>query len=463
MTQQTSAPPSARGGRFRSVRPGVVFFFGSLGALIWGYDNGVLAGALLYIKPDFHLTPVETGLIGSFLSIGSAVGALLSGLLANALGRKKLIFASSLVFMVGILLAVFAPNVGVLMAARAVLGLGIGIVALSIPLFLAEIAPAGIRGRIGALTQLMIACGILAAYLTNYAFSASHAWREMFAVMLIPAVVLAIGVWVLPESPRWLLSKGREHEARDQLARQVSEEELQTTMAEMRLTLNHPSTPWRQMLQPGVRKVIILAIALELLTQLVGINTIVYYAPLILQKIGFSASASILNTIGFGVISVIFTVIAARVIDKWGRRPMLYTGALVMAAAMGTMALLSWTVGLTVGLSGFIAIAALSVFKATYSLSWGTATRIVVSELLPTRIRGSVQGVAQVFNYASTFTLSLVFPILLAAGSGLAFTFFAVMGVVAFFVAFFAQPETSRRTLEEIEMDLENIPNPSEV
>lgn len=452
MIRQLAAPRASTALTGRAVRPGVIFFFGSLGALIWGYDNGVIAGALLYIKPELHLTPTQTGLVSSFLSLGSAVGAVASGLLANRLGRKRLIFIASLVFMVGILIALGAQDAGMLMAARAVLGCGIGIVALSIPLYLAEIAPARIRGRVGALTQLMIACGILCAYLTNYALSSSGNWRVMFGVMLVPAVVLAVGVWVLPESPRWLLRAGREAEARELLGRQMDAAAVDVSVTEMKATFAHRGTPWRQLVRPGVRTFVILAVVLEMLTQLVGINTIVYFAPSILTRIGFSDNAALLNTIGFGVISVIFTVIAARVIDRWGRRPMLYTGGLVMAAAMATMAVLSWTVGLTVGISGIVAIAALAVFKAMYSLSWGTATRIVVSELLPNNARGSVQGVAQLFNYASTFLLAFFFPILLEAGSGLAFGFFAVMGVVAFVVAVFVQPETSRRTLEEIEL-----------
>jgi sugar porter (SP) family MFS transporter len=458
MMQRITVPDAAVSVRSRAVRPGVVFFFGSLGALLWGYDNGVIASALLYIKPEFHLTPAQTGLISSFLSVGSVIGAAGSGFLANKLGRKRLIFIASLVFMVGIVLAATSSSVGMLMAARTVIGVGIGIVSLSIPLYLAEIAPAAIRGRVGAYTQLMVACGILCAYLVGLAFSASHAWRAMFAVMLIPAAVLAAGVWILPESPRWLLRKGRVDEARRQLARRVSGAELETAMAEMQATASRRTSAWRQLLRPGMLKVALIAVLLETISPLTGTNTIVYFAPLILKKIGFSDNASLLNTIGFGVVAVVFTIIAARVIDTWGRRPMMYVGALVMAAAMITMAALSWTAGLTVGVGGFIAIGALTVYKATFSLSWGTTTRIVVSELLSTSVRGPVQGVALTFNYASTFILTLIFPILLAAGSGIAFMIFGVVGIIAFFVVFFIQPETKGRTLEEIELSVTKAP-----
>ena len=164
----------------------------------------------------------------------------------------------------------------------------------------------------------MVACGILCAYLVGLAFSASHAWRAMFAVMLIPAAVLAVGVWILPESPRWLLSRGRVDEARRQLAQQLSGAELETAMAEIQATASRRTSVWRQLLRPGMLKVVLIAILLETLSPLTGTNTIVYFAPLILKKIGFSNSASLLNTIGFGVVSVVFTIIATRVIDTWG-------------------------------------------------------------------------------------------------------------------------------------------------
>lgn len=456
MAQHVLESPGRK--RSRGPSPRVVYFFGALGALVWGYDNGVLAGALLYIKPEFHLSPTETGLIGSFLAVGSALGAIFSALLVNRLGRKRLIFVASLVFLAGIAFAVFSNGAAALMLARGVLGLGIGIVAVAIPVYLAEISPAATRGRIGSLTQLMIACGILLGYIGNLAFSPLAAWRAMFAVMAIPTVVLAVGVWVLPESPRWLLSRGREDEAREQLARHVSKHELETTMAEMRESLAARRVSFLQSFHGPVGKIVAIAILLEMLTQLMGINTIVYYAPTILKKIGLSDTAALINTVGFGVISVIFTLLAARVIDRWGRRPLMSIGALVMGAAMLTMAILSWTAGLAVGVGGTVAIGALAVFKATFSLTWGTATRIVVSELLPTSIRGSMQGFAQIFNYAATFVLALTFPILLEAGSGLAFLFFAAIGVVSFLVMVFLVPETKGQTLEEIEATVTGVP-----
>lgn len=450
--QQTQPQPNGAIARRRLPAPGVIYFFGALGALMWGYDSGVLAGALLFIKPQLHMTPTEVGLVGSALSVGSAVGAVASGLLANPIGRKKLIFIASVVFAIGTAIMTFAAGVSELILGRAILGVGIGLVAVSVPVYLSEISPAGTRGKIGSLTQLMIAVGILLGYIGNLALSPLGAWRIMFAVMIVPTVVLGIGVWVLPESPRWLLRNGRAEEARALLAHQVSQEELDLTMTEMKATLDTKRVSLRQMFASGLGKIVVFAIVLDILTQMMGINTIVYYAPTIMKAMGFSNATALINTVGFGVLSVIFTIFAAYVLDKWGRRPLLMVGALVMAASMATMATLSFTVGLAVGISAILGILALAVFKAMFSLSWGTITRVVIAELLPTRIRAGMQGVAQLFNYGATFVVTLIFPILLATGSGFAFALFAVMGIVAFVVVLAFLPETKGQTLEEIEL-----------
>ncbi|WP_160148917.1 sugar porter family MFS transporter [Amycolatopsis alkalitolerans] len=433
------------------VRPALVYFFGALGAVIWGYDNGVIAGALLYITREFHLTPAAQGVVSSSLSVGAAVGAVTSGALAQPWGRKRLIFIAGLVFGTGIAVCSLAVSVPMFVAGRVVIGAGIGIVAVSVPIYLAEIAPARIRGRIGALTQLMIACGILLSYLVGYALSPLHAWRLMIAVALVPAVVLVAGIWVLPESPRWLLARGRAEEARAGLSRQVGAAEVDQVLAEMRETLARAKPSWRMAFRPGVRRVVLVGVGLSVFTQLLGINTVVYFAPTILKKIGFTDQASLLNTIGFGIVSIIFTVIAVRVIDRWGRRPLLIVGALVMGASMTGMAVLSWTIGLTVGLSGLLALACLTVFKAMFSLTWGTASRVVVAEILPLSVRGSALGFAEILNFAAIFLLSLVFPILLAAGSGTAFIVFGVMGLISCVFVATLVPETKGRTLEQIE------------
>lgn len=433
---------------------GVIYFFGALGALLWGYDNGVIAGAILFIKDDFDLSPGLVGLVTASITLGAGTGALLSGALADRLGRKRLIILAAVVFSLGIIGASLAPSAAILIGARFVLGVGIGIVAVSIPIYLAELAPAETRGRVGTLTQLMIASGILLAYIVSYLLAPSGGWRWMIGVAIIPAVVLLVGVSFLPESPRWLVKRGREAEARDILAARMPAETIDASVTEIHRTLATSRGSWRDLLQPWVRPAVLVAIVLAILAQLLGINTIVFYAPTILSTIGFSNEAALLNTIGFGVVSVIFTLIALRVVDSVGRKKLLAGGSLAMGGSMLVMAILSVSSGFTAGLAGYLAILCLTVFKATYSLTWGTVTRVVQSEILPINVRGTALGVAEVFNFASTFVLSAVFPILLAGGTGLPFFTFAIIGVVGFiFVRFFVR-ESKGQTLEQIEEGL---------
>ncbi|WP_167131294.1 sugar porter family MFS transporter [Paramicrobacterium chengjingii] len=433
---------------------GVVYFFGALGALLWGYDNGVIAGAMLFIKKDFDLDPGLVGLVTASITLGAGAGSLLSGALADKLGRKRLILLAAVVFSLGIVAASLAPNPAILILARLVLGLGIGIVAVSIPIYLAELAPAAIRGRVGTLTQLMIASGILLAYIVNYLFSPTGDWRWMIGVAIVPALALLVGVVFLPESPRWLVKHGREDEARTILAMRIPADSVDASVAEIHRTLAASKGSWRDLIQPWVRPAVIVAVLLAIFAQLLGINTIVFYAPTILSAIGFSDQVALLNTIGFGVVSIIFTVIAFRIVDVVGRKKLLTRGSLVMGGSMLVMAIISITFGLTAGLTGYLAVLCLVVFKATYSLTWGTVTRVVQSEILPLTVRGTALGLAEVFNFASTFVLSAVFPMLLAGGTGLPFFVFAIIGIAAFiFVRFFVR-ESKGLTLEQIEEDL---------
>lgn len=435
----------------KSLSPKVIYFFGALGGIVWGYDNGVIAAALLYITPDLGLTPTSQGLVTSSMTIGAAVGALLSGLLAGPLGRKKLIFSTSGIFLIGTLAAAVAPDIQILIIGRVFLGLGVGTVAVSVPVYLSEITPPEFRGRVGSLTQLMVACGILLAYLVNTALSPFSAWRWMFAVAAVPAIVLGVGVLRLPESPRWLILKGHISQARESLEQTLSPDDVESALTEIQKTPKRSRAPWRSLLKHGNRGPIAKVIVMSLIFQLVGINTIVFYAPTLLKTVGFSNGISLISSIGFGVISVIFTIIAMATVDRAGRRPLLMWGALVMGISMFIMAALSWTVGLTVGISGFIALICLAVFKATFSLSWGTVQRVSQTEILPLTVRGAGLGIAEMVNFVGTFAVSLLFPIMIAAGNGIAFAVFGSVGVAATIFVLVALPETRTRTLEEIE------------
>jgi sugar porter (SP) family MFS transporter len=446
---------SSRASRSRSSVPSwMIYTFGALGAILWGYDTGVISGALLYIKEDFAVDAASQGFITASITIGGAIGAVLSALLVDSFGRKKLILVSAVVFIIGTIIAATSPDVSQLILGRTILGVGIGFVSVNVPIYLAEIAPAAIRGRIVSMFQLMLSTGILISYLTNLAFSAQGAWQWMIGVAVVPACLMLGGVVVMPESPRWLIRRGRVDEAKQILRAREKGADVDATVLEIRESLRDARGSWRSLLEGRMRRPVAIAVLMTVLAQFLGINTIVYYAPTILTSIGLSDSASLITTVGFGVVSAGFVLVAVRVVDRSGRRTLLLVGAAVMGAAMLTIALSSTSSNISSGAVGLVVISAIVVFKIAFSCTWGPVSRVVEAEILPITVRGTGMSVAEVANFAALFVVSLTFPILLEAGAGLAYGLFALMGAIAFLVVWFLVPETKGRSLEEIERSL---------
>ncbi|WP_026328862.1 sugar porter family MFS transporter [Streptomyces sulphureus] len=452
-TASSKAPLHVRG-----VPSWFIYVFGALGAVLWGYDTGVISGALLYIKRDFAISSAGQGLVTSSFTIGAAAGALITALLVDRLGRKKLLLIAAGIFVVGTLMSGLAGDEVVLIIGRAVLGIGIGFVSVNIPIYLSEISPARIRGRIVSLTQFMNATGILLAYLSNLAFSPAGAWRWMIGIAVVPAVLLFFGVLFLPESPRWLVGKGRIADARATLAARDDGADPGVTIREIEEGLAAGRGAWRSLLRPWARKPAAIAVLMTVLAQFLGINAITYYAPTVLTSVGFSDSASLITTVGFGAISVVATVFAVRYGDSVGRRPLLIVGAAITGTTMLLTAIFSWSFGITAGITGVVAIICFCLFKGAFSSTWGPISRVVETEILPISIRGTAMSVAEVANFMAIFVVTLFFPILLQAGSGFAFFTFALMGAVAVAVIVFFVPETRGRTLEEIEAEMREGP-----
>jgi sugar porter (SP) family MFS transporter len=432
-----------------------IYVFGALGAILWGYDTGVISGALLYIKRDFTISATASGLITSSFTIGAIVGAIVSALLVDSLGRRRLLQIAAVVFVIGTLLAAAAGSAAVLVTGRAILGLGIGLVSVNIPIYLSELSPARQRGRVVSLVQFMNAFGILIAYVANYALSASGAWRWMIGIAVIPAVLLFIGVFFLPESPRWLVSKNRITEATAGFIARGDDRDPALTIREIQDGLAASRGSWRSLFAPWARKPVLVAVLMTVLAQFLGINAITYYAPTVLTTIGFSDSVSLITTIGFGTVAVVATIWALRYADRFSRRGVLTTGAVITGGVMLLCALSTWSFGLTSVVTGIVAITCFSVFKAGYASTWAPVSRVVEAEVLPISIRGTAMSVAEVANFASIFVVTLLFPILLqAGGAGFAFLTFAVVGVIAVLIMTFVVPETGRRSLEEIELQM---------
>jgi len=431
------------------------YFFGALGGLLFGYDLGVVAGALLFLGKEMQLTDLEKGMVTSSLLVGGMIGAIGCGRITDRYGRRFTVLLSAVLFAVGAIGAGLAPDVVTIIVFRVVMGLAVGAASVTVPVYLSEIAPARDRGRLSGLNQLMISSGILLAYLVNLALSPIGAWRWMFALAAVPSVAMFIGAYFQPESPRWLLRKGRETDARAVLARSRSAEEVESELAEIRgvLAAERASVGFRELFGDSrLRGVLFLGIGLAFMQQIIGINTIIYYAPTILTDLGYGDVAAIAANAGLGVLTVIITVVMLLyVVDRVGRRQPLILGAIGMCLSMVLLAVVFFA-GTSSGSAGWIAIVGLAAFKICFSLSWGGMVWILLGEIFPLRARGTAMGVATLFNWLGNFLVGLLFPVVLGATSGgTVFVIFAVLCAAACGFAYKWLPETKGHSLEQIE------------
>ena len=440
----------------------MIYFFGALGGVLFGYDTGVISGALLFIPNDFKLTPFLQGAIVAGLLLGAMIGAAFAGRLSDRLGRRRLIIVAAVVFTVGALLAALAPTVWVLIAARVIIGLAVGSAALVVPLYLSEIAPTEVRGAITSLNQLMIVCGILAAFIVNAILASSGDWRLMLGLAAVPSVVLLVGMLFMPETPRYLVHAGQEETAHEVLEELPGDERPEERIEEIREVDSEEegevglAALWQA---KWVRPALLVATGLAVFQQLVGINTIIYYAPTTLTNVGFAKTSAIYANLIIGVINVGMTVIAIKIIDRVGRKPMLFAGVAGMVASL-----------LVLGISlsalptphhpgdpaAIITLVCLATFIAAFAATWGPVVWVMIPEVLPLSVRGTAMGVAVFGNWAANFAVSQTFPPLIKAlGPGTVFLGYAALGLLAgVFVKAFVT-ETKGRSLEEIEGDLQ--------
>jgi MFS transporter, SP family, sugar:H+ symporter len=429
-----------------------IYFFGALGGLLFGYDTGVISGALLFIPDDFKLSPFLQGAIVAGLLLGAMVGAGVAGRLADRLGRRLLIIIAAIIFTAGALLAALSPTVEVLIAARFIIGLAVGSAALVVPLYLSEIAPTKIRGAIASLNQMMIVVGILAAFIVNAILASSHDWRLMLGLAAVPSLVLLVGMLFMPETPRYLVHTGDEEEARDVIEDLPGDDRPQERIDEIREVDRDEDdvTGLRGILKAKwVRPALLVAVGLAVFQQLVGINTIIYYAPTTLTAVGFGKTSAIYANLVIGVVNVLMTIIAIKIIDRVGRKPMLYGGVAGMVASLLVLGI-SLSVLPTPHHPGdpaaIFTLICLGTFIASFAATWGPVVWVMIPEVLPLSVR----------NWAANFLVAQTFPILLSAfGPGPVFLGYAGLGIVAgLFVKRFVT-ETKGRSLEEIEADLQ--------
>lgn len=427
-----------------------IYFFGALEGLVFGYDTGVIAGALLFLRRDMALGPASQGLVVGSLLVGSVVAAPVAGLLSDRFGARRMIGTAGLLFLIGSIGCALAANASGLVVFRFVLGLGVGVGTVQVPVYLAELAPARSRGRLTSLFQLMTASGIFLAYVVGYALAASGAWRAMFGIAAVPALLLIAGAVLLPESPRWLIKQGRQQDALTVLRRTRTADEAVREHGEIVATALRPARSLRLLLaDPWIRRMFAIALVMCVFQQAIGINTIVYYSPTIIEAAGLRDSSAILAGAGLQALSIAMTVLLGRIVDATGRRVLLILGALAMAASMAALGTIFALDRLDAHPGA--ALACLAVFKAAFSLSWGPVLWIVLPELLPLHARGRTMGMCVLVTYVANFIVSALFPILLASGPALVFASFAASAILAALFVRVALPETARTSLEQIE------------
>lgn len=440
-----------------NFRTKLIFFLGALGGLLYGYDTGVISGALLFIKNDIPLSSTAEGFVVSSMLIGAIFGAGSSGPLSDKLGRRRLVFIIAIVFIAGALLLAGAQNLSMLVIGRFIIGLAVGGSSAIVPVYLSEMAPTDKRGSLSSLNHLMITIGILASYLINYAFADMEAWRWMVGLAVVPSVILMIGVYFMPESPRWLLEHKSEKSARKVMGMTRKQKEIDKEIDEMKEIIDISESTWTVLKSVWLRPVLIIGCLFALLQQIIGINAIIYYAPTIFTKAGLGDSTAILGTVGIGSVNVIVTIFAIQIIDKIDRKKLLITGNIGMVGSLLIMAGLVWTIGLGSTVGAWIIVACLTLFIVFFAFTWGPILWVMLPELFPMRARGAATGIATLSLSIGSLLVAQLFPILTSVLSiELVFLIFAVIGILAMIFVIKYLPETRGRSLEEIEVDLRN-------
>lgn len=434
-----------------------VYALGALAAVLFGYDNGIISAALLFIPRDLALTSLSEGLVVSSTLFGAMLGALASGPVADRAGRQRLLLAAGIVFTIGAIGAGAASTVALLVLFRFVLGLGIGISSVMVPIYLAEMAPASDRGVVTSLNQYMIIIGTGLAAGVGYALAFAGSWRWMLLMGVFPAVALMLGMLAMPDTPRSLVRRGFPEQGRALLLQlrgnaAVAESEFaEITNLEQRQTEGKARISLRV---PWVRYLLLLGAMLAIFQQITGINTIVYYAPSVLTGFGITKLSALLFTFINGIVNIITiaVVVRAKVVDRWGRKPVLLTGLVGMSASLFAVGIGGSVLPAHSNALFVVAIAAFVVFTNTFSATWGPVLWVVLAEIFPLRIRGTAMAVATLFNWLANFFVSLTFPTLTAAfGAGPVLIVYAAIGVLVFPVVWLTVPETKRHSLESLE------------
>jgi SP family arabinose:H+ symporter-like MFS transporter len=418
--------------------------------MLFGFDVGIITGAGPFLEQQFNLGPLALGGAFSSLLFGCVVGSAIAGWMADRFGRRNPLLGVAVLFAGSSIAAGLAPSFTFFIIARIAGGLAVGAESALTPMYVAEVSPRRLRGRMGTLYQLAIVVGILVSYCVNYGFKDLGAWnwRYMFLTGAIPAVLFWFMLWRIPESPRYLMLKGRRGEAEAVLARWLPPHEAEAEIVDIEASTREPSVGWRELLQPELRRHLKIGFVLAILVHFSGINTIVDYAPRILMSAGWTIDAALFSTFGIGLTMFAFTFISFWVIDRYGRKPLYITGSLGMAVALLGLAAAA---GMNAFAGGKV-FALVIIYIAFFSSCIGPVFWTLLPEIFPNRVRGEAMAVPVITQWIANACVVLLFPIAFSyAGKVATFGFLATVALAQAWFAWRCVPETKGKSLEEIE------------
>ena len=442
----------------------------ALGGLLFGYDSAVINGAVQAIQDDFGINNASLGFAVASALLGAAAGAMTAGRIADRLGRLSVMKIAALFFLVSAIGTGLAPNVWVVVLFRIVGGIGVGIASVIAPAYIAETSPPRIRGRLGSLQQLAIVSGIFLSLAIDYVLAhiaggsreqlwlGLEAWRWMFLLMAVPAIMYGLLAFTIPESPRYLVATYRIPEARKVLSMLLGEKNLEITITRIQETLKAEKPPsWRDLRKPtgGLYGIVWVGVGLSVFQQFVGINVIFYYSNVLWEAVGFKESSSFTITVITSIVNILTTLVAIALIDKVGRKPLLLIGSTGMAITLATMAIIFQSAQLIDGkphlgdVAGPIALVAANLFVVAFGMSWGPVVWVLLGEMFPNRIRAAALGLAAAAQWAANWAITVSFPQLRDV-LGVAYGFYALCAVLSFIFVWRWVEETKGKTLEDM-------------
>jgi len=425
----------------------------AIGGLLFGYDTGVISGAILFIQKQYALSSIMEEVVVSSVLMGAIIGAVIGGALTNRYGRRKMIILDGIIFTISAFGTAFAPSVTWVIAGRLISGIGIGIASFISPMYIGELVPAKVLGSLVAVNMLAITTGIVVAYLVDYAFSGSEGWRYMFGIAAIPSIGLVIGMWFLPDSPRWLVSKSKVQEAKKVLQRVRTESDVTPEITEIQKSMEKQGNGGIKGLLPHLLKMpLIVGLGLAIFQQITGINTVIYYSPTIFKFAGIHAAGSAI-LVGAGLAGVMwcFHVLAIFLLDLVGRRPLLLTGVagqIIGLAILGA----AFQFPLLASFKSYVAIGGLGIYVACFAFGLGPIFWLLISEIYPLKVRGVAMSAVTVTNWAMNLIVAVTFLSLFSfLGHALTFWLYGVIAIGAWIFFYKLVPETKGKSLEQIE------------